>query len=608
MFNTVVRGHIMENFEPAECEEMFKSFAQAKQQYPSTRTSIPSARAPTSSPRGVHQSAFHDLQRTVEDISKSLKDRQGGPSSSSNASVMGVSVRSVEEKVVAEDDPYSCRYNIPSPEEVKKIDWRARFAETDAKMAEEHVDEEIIVEVPAKKVEEKKKGAEMQTPEINPTRVPYPARLLPFKQDREHGHFLELFKQLKVNLSLIETLQRMPKYGKFLKDLLSNKKKLEEVSKVSLSEQCSAVVQNKLPEKLGDSGHFTIPCLLGSLPLHHALADLGASINLMPYSLYKQLDLGEPQPTRMSISLVDRSVKYPRGIVENLLVKVNKFVFPMDFDILDMEVDDGVPLILGRPFLRTAKALIDVFDGKLTLCVGGESSFSMPLRSSFLSADDDVYSLSEILAQAEQMVCKAPIVESVEDPGDPGGSLEVISIENPIHELPPNLCSKREAAEPTPSPNTLRSMPPRKRTRTVIESSDFRMVQTPSVGKFKGDKLLGYLRHVIFGPGRYKLCWKDLNITCKITLLFGSSMIGLMWNTGRPWRMKAIPVRIKGKPPDRLGFALNLEREIIGNKVPGVVRPARTQSPFGRVRMLLSLCKGNPAVCATVTEMLYGAH
>ncbi|KAI3825463.1 hypothetical protein L1987_06952 [Smallanthus sonchifolius] len=154
------------------------------------------------------------------------------------------------------------------------------------------------------------------------------------------------------------------------KIFFSNKKKLQGISEVSLSAECSAVLQNKLPGKLADSGCFTIPCLLGGLPLNHALADLGASINLLPYSVYKQLDLGEPQPTRMSISLADRSVKYPREIVDNLLVKVGKFVFPVDFVILDMDVDDRVPLILGRPFLRTAKPMIDVFDWKLTLRVG----------------------------------------------------------------------------------------------------------------------------------------------------------------------------------------------------------------------------------------------
>ncbi|KAI3776304.1 hypothetical protein L1987_46080 [Smallanthus sonchifolius] len=120
-----------------------------------------------------------------------------------------------------------------------------------------------------------------------------------------------------------------------------------------------------------DPGHIMIPCLFG-LTMDHALADLGASINLMPYSIYKQLNLGNPKPTRISISLADRSVKHPWGIVENLLVKVGKFVFPVDFVILDMEVDDRVLLIVGRPFLHTTKALIDVFDRQLTLHVGDE--------------------------------------------------------------------------------------------------------------------------------------------------------------------------------------------------------------------------------------------
>ncbi|KAI3712408.1 hypothetical protein L1987_70964 [Smallanthus sonchifolius] len=118
------------------------------------------------------------------------------------------------------------------------------------------------------------------------SRVPYPARLLRHKYAREYDNFLNMFKQLKVNLPFIEVLQQRPKYAKFLKDLLSNKKKLVEVLKVYLSERCSTVVQNRLPEKLADPVHFIILCLFGSLPMNHALADLGASINLMPYSIY----------------------------------------------------------------------------------------------------------------------------------------------------------------------------------------------------------------------------------------------------------------------------------------------------------------------------------
>ncbi|XP_076883508.1 uncharacterized protein LOC143532304 [Bidens hawaiensis] len=104
----------------------------------------------------------------------------------------------------------------------------------------------------------------------------------------------------------------------------------------------------------------------------NALADLGASINLMPYAVFSKLGLGEPKTTRMSIQLANRSVKYPRGIVENMLVKIDKFVYPVDFVILDMDEDKSVPVILGRPFRATARALIDVCIGKLTLRVEDE--------------------------------------------------------------------------------------------------------------------------------------------------------------------------------------------------------------------------------------------
>ncbi|KAK5835837.1 hypothetical protein PVK06_011549 [Gossypium arboreum] len=164
----------------------------------------------------------------------------------------------------------------------------------------------------------------------------------------------------------------MPTYAKFLKEFLTNKRKFEDLSTVELNEECSAILQNKLPTKLKDLGSFTIPCLIGSLNVEKALADLGTSINLMPYKMFKQLGLREPKPTRMSIQLVDRSVKYPRGIIEDVLVKVDKFIFLVDFVMLDMDEDVEVPLILGRPFLAIARAIIDMGDDKLVLRVGDE--------------------------------------------------------------------------------------------------------------------------------------------------------------------------------------------------------------------------------------------
>ncbi|XP_048236344.1 uncharacterized protein LOC125371401 [Ricinus communis] len=156
----------------------------------------------------------------------------------------------------------------------------------------------------------------------------------------------------------------MPMYAKFLKEILSNRRKFEDLACVTPNEECSAIFQNKLSEKQHDLGSFTISCVIGNLSVNDALTNLGASINIMSYSLFAKLGLRETKPTRMSIQLADRSVKYPRGTVENVLVKVNKFIFPVDFMILDMDSESSVPLILGRPFLVTSRAMIDVCDGK----------------------------------------------------------------------------------------------------------------------------------------------------------------------------------------------------------------------------------------------------
>ncbi|XP_076940633.1 uncharacterized protein LOC143609889 [Bidens hawaiensis] len=145
-----------------------------------------------------------------------------------------------------------------------------------------------------------------------------------------------MFRHLRINLPFTEALQHMPKYAKFLKDLLRRKESMEELSTVPLNGECFAVVLNKVPEKLPDPGVFTVPCFFGRDTSCQALADLRASINLMPYSLFEKLDLGELTPIHMSLSLADRSVKYPRGILENLLVKVDNLDFPVDFVVTSL--------------------------------------------------------------------------------------------------------------------------------------------------------------------------------------------------------------------------------------------------------------------------------
>nr|GFA52882.1 DNA-directed DNA polymerase [Tanacetum cinerariifolium] len=159
----------------------------------------------------------------------------------------------------------------------------------------------------------------------------------------------------------------MPKFAPMFKKLLNNKDKLIELTKTPLNENCSAVVLKKLPEKLGDPGCFLIPCDFTGLDNCLALADLGANINLMPLSIWKKLRLPTINDTKMVLELADRTISKLTGVAENVFVKIGKFYFPADFVILDFVADPRVPLILGRPFLSTAHALIDVYEGEITL-------------------------------------------------------------------------------------------------------------------------------------------------------------------------------------------------------------------------------------------------
>ncbi|KAK2436497.1 hypothetical protein QL285_021489 [Trifolium repens] len=163
----------------------------------------------------------------------------------------------------------------------------------------------------------------------------------------------------------------MPSYTKFLKEILTNKKKIDEET-VMLTAECSAILQNKMPPKLQDPGSFSIPCVIGPYVIDKTLCDLGASISLMPMSICEKLKLGDLRPTKMSIQFADRSVKYPLGILENVPVRVGQIFIPTDFIVMDIKEDSNIPIILGRPFLATAGAIIDVKRGKLTFEVGEE--------------------------------------------------------------------------------------------------------------------------------------------------------------------------------------------------------------------------------------------
>nr|GEU45994.1 reverse transcriptase domain-containing protein [Tanacetum cinerariifolium] len=201
--------------------------------------------------------------------------------------------------------------------------------------------------------------------------LPYPSRLqkekLQEKDDILAAKFMEIFRDLHFELSFAGALVHMPKFAPMFKKLLNNKYKLIELTKMPLNENYSAVVLEKLPEKLGDPGRFLVPCDFLEFNNCLALADLGASINLIPLSIWKKLRLPTLNDTKMVLELVDRTISKPTGVAENVFVKVGKFYFPADFVVLDFVADPCVPLILGRPFLSTAHAFIDVYEGEIIL-------------------------------------------------------------------------------------------------------------------------------------------------------------------------------------------------------------------------------------------------
>ncbi|XP_078148597.1 uncharacterized protein LOC144544054 [Carex rostrata] len=186
----------------------------------------------------------------------------------------------------------------------------------------------------------------------------------------------------------------MPVYTKFFKDILSNRHKLEEVQMVSLDSNGSAMVMNELPKKLDDPGKFYIPCSIGNVQFKRALCDLGASVSLMPKSVYDRLGVGELKPTRISLQLADQSVKLPLGVVEDLPIQIGKLFVPIDFVVVDMDEDTHTPLLLGRPFLNTAKAVIYVHDRIIIMNIGEEKlQFDIKRSMRYPSNDQSVFSV-----------------------------------------------------------------------------------------------------------------------------------------------------------------------------------------------------------------------
>ncbi|GJX45251.1 reverse transcriptase domain-containing protein [Tanacetum coccineum] len=193
------------------------------------------------------------------------------------------------------------------------------------------------------------------------------------KASNQMEKIFQIFQDLRFDISFADALLLMPRFAPTIKSLLMNKEKLLELAKILLNENCSGEAPTqKLPKSMENRQVLIYPCNFSRMDVCHALADLSASINLMPLSIWKKLSLPELTPTQMTLKLADRSITHPKGLAEDIFVKVGNFHFPTDFVVVDFIADPRVPLILGRSFLRTSHALIDVYEGELVLRDGNE--------------------------------------------------------------------------------------------------------------------------------------------------------------------------------------------------------------------------------------------
>nr|GEV27117.1 reverse transcriptase domain-containing protein [Tanacetum cinerariifolium] len=229
--------------------------------------------------------------------------------------------------------------------------------------------------------------------------IQYPSRIhdqnLRDKANDQKEKFFKIFQDLDFNISFMDALIIMPKFGPTIKSLLTNKDKLFQLARTPLNEHCSVVLLKKLPKKLGDPSKFLIPCDFPGMDEFLALAVLDASINLMPLSIWNKFSLPELSPTCMTLELADRLISHPVRVAEDVFVKVGTFHFSADFVVVNFDADPRVPLILERSFLNTIRALIDVYEGELTLHIGKETvTFNLDQTSRYSANYEPIVSNS----------------------------------------------------------------------------------------------------------------------------------------------------------------------------------------------------------------------
>ncbi|KAM2101230.1 hypothetical protein ACFX1T_028276 [Malus domestica] len=240
---------------------------------------------------------------------------------------------------------------------------------------------------------------------VFPSNVPFPSRFMQTKKEEAEKDILETFRKVQVNIPLLDAIKQVPRYAKFLKELCTTRKRMSTKEVVKVGENVSTILQRKLPPKCKDPGSFTIHCVIGNTRFESAMLDLGASINVMSYSIYASMNLGALKNDGVIIQLADRSNAYPKGVLEDVLVQVNHLVFPADFYVLEMDESNHAPLLpilLGRPFMKTARTKIDVYSGTLSMEFGGEIvNFNLSDSIKYPSEDHSCFSIDIIDSLAQ---------------------------------------------------------------------------------------------------------------------------------------------------------------------------------------------------------------
>jgi hypothetical protein len=245
-----------------------------------------------------------------------------------------------------------------------------KMGPTDSVEEEEQAEAEVEAEPRPEKEEENLDKASPK--DISDTHLlPFPCQAKKPVEDEKFSYFMEVIRRMYVHILMLDAMQ-VPTYARYLKDILNQKWPIPEMDKLMFAERCSASILDGLPDKMGDPGAPTISCLIGTQKFDQALCDLRASVSVMPKVIYDQLDHDSLAPTSMHLQLADQSIRHPIEITEDIPVRIRNSFVPVDFVVLEMDVCRQTPLILGRPFLSTAGATIDVVAGIIKLNNSGK--------------------------------------------------------------------------------------------------------------------------------------------------------------------------------------------------------------------------------------------